>query len=174
MSLQVGKTALLCVQLSDRFPEHIPEVFENDETYIRLDRATIKLLLFDSDGREAFSRIRMTHYHKADVVLVCYSIDDRDSFEHVRTRWIHEVRQQVPGAAVFLVALKLDLYGSIGAGAALVTQEEGHGLAVEIGAAEFFECSALKLLGVHDIFGAAGRVVWRRHLASSYRRCVVC
>lgn len=98
-----------------------------------------------------------------NLVIISYSIDSQTTFENVRKRWLPEVNQYAPQIPVVLVGLKKDLRdnGSTGTDTdeeALVSEAQGHKMKSEIGAVEFFECSALKNEGVHKLFETVARI----------------
>ena len=49
------------------------------------------LSLWDTIGDEAYDRLRLFSYPKADVFLICFSIAEPSSFESVKTKWYHEL-----------------------------------------------------------------------------------
>lgn len=157
-----GKTSLLCVFAMGEFPkEYEPTIFENYVAEIRLDGKPVQLALWDTAGQEEYERLRPLSYSKAHVILIAFSIDTPDSLENVTVKWIEEVRNICgPQVPVVLVGCKADLRpaaGSSADGKQYVTRQKAQGVAQEIGARVYKECSALNNQGVDDVFEAATR-----------------
>ena len=59
--------------------------------YPRIEDRKHVLSLWDTIGDEAYDRLRLFSYPKADVFLICFSITEPSSFESVKTKWYHEL-----------------------------------------------------------------------------------
>lgn len=139
----------------------------NPLSLYRNPKPNIRLTLLS--GQEEYERLRPLSYAKSHVILIAFAIDTPDSLENVVHKWIDEVRTICgPSVPVILVGCKSDLrppnyQGGNGASSSsteedqFVTTEKGRRVAMEIGARDYKECSALKVEGVDDIFEAATR-----------------
>ncbi|KDQ11240.1 hypothetical protein BOTBODRAFT_35540 [Botryobasidium botryosum FD-172 SS1] len=159
-----GKTSLLCSFATGEFPkEYEPTIFENYVAEIRLDGKAVQLALWDTAGQEEYERLRPLSYSKANVILIAFSIDTPDSLDNVTVKWIEEVRSICgPQIPVLLVGCKADLRPPNASTAndpelPYVTRARAEAVASEIGARVYKECSALKNMGVDDVFEAATR-----------------
>ncbi|XP_075161610.1 uncharacterized protein LOC142234372 [Haematobia irritans] len=92
-----------------------------------------------------------------DIFILCFSVADAEqSFHAIPNRWISYIRMCCPYASIILVATKTDLRDD---NAYLqkwkitpITYEQGEQIALEIGAIEYRECSALEEIGVSEVF----------------------
>eukprot|EP01092_Planopodium_desertum_P012342 TRINITY_DN57_c0_g1_i2.p2 TRINITY_DN57_c0_g1~~TRINITY_DN57_c0_g1_i2.p2 ORF type:complete len:196 (-),score=24.45 TRINITY_DN57_c0_g1_i2:95-682(-) len=162
----VGKSCLLISYTSNSFPhEYVPTVFDNYSANVMVDGKTVSLGLWDTAGQEDYDRLRPLSYPETDVFLVCFSIISPTSFKNVKTKWVPEVRHNVQDAKLILVGTKLDLRDDKEQierlrekGLEPITVTQGEGLAKEIGAECYMECSALTQKGLHEVFEQAIRV----------------
>ncbi|KAM9352497.1 EF-hand calcium-binding domain-containing protein 4A isoform 2-T2 [Symphorus nematophorus] len=107
---------------------------------LTLGSTTITLQLWDTAGQERFRSITEQYYRKADGILAMYDITDSSSFTAVRG-WMDSVKEKMSkGAALMLLANKLDLADS-NSHSRKVTAGEGQSLADQHQAL-FYECSA--------------------------------
>lgn len=159
-----GKTSLVMVQAQNTFPTaYIPTVFENYVTEIKADNGKIvQLALWDTAGQEDYDRLRPLSYPDSNVILICFSIDNLASLENAKQKWAIEVDHYCPNVPKILVGLKADLrnqqsnpMGSMKANPKLVSVEHAQGVAFEIGAWKYIECSAKMRYGIDEIFDAA-------------------
>ena len=163
----VGKTCLLISYTSNSFPqEYVPTVFDNYSANVMVDDRTISLGLWDTAGQEDYDRLRPLSYPQTDVFLICFSIIAPTSYQNVKTKWVPEVKHHCPDTRLVLVATKLDLRDDNEQiqrlkekGLAPVTVEQGQGLAKEIGAVTYCECSALTQKGLKEVFDEAIKAV---------------
>lgn len=163
----VGKTCLLSTYTTDTFPgDYAPTVFDNYSTCLDVNGETVSLGLWDTAGQEDYDRIRPLSYTDTDVFLVCYSIMNPRSLQAVKEKWIPEVRQSCPDVPVILVGLKVDLRDDPGAATdnlernqLPITVEQGQAMAKQIGALDYLECSALKRIGIKEVFVEATKAV---------------
>lgn len=161
----VGKTCLLISYTSNAFPvDYIPTVFDNYSATVVVDNKTINLGLWDTAGQEDYDRLRPLSYAQTHVFLICYSIASRPSFHNVKAKWYPEIYHHAPGIPIILVGTKADIRVDPLALDTLkskniipVTTEEGQLCAKEIGATQFYECSALTQENMKEVFEAAIR-----------------
>ncbi|XP_062333924.1 rho-related GTP-binding protein RhoH [Osmerus eperlanus] len=154
----VGKTCLLVRFTSETFPDsYKPTVFENTGVEVFMDGVQISLGLWDTAGNDTFRNIRPMSYQQADVVLVCYSVANPASLASVRNRWVPEVRGQLPGVPLLLVATQTDQREMGPHRASCVPATEGRRLAQDVRAKGYLECSSLSNRGVQQVFEYAVR-----------------
>eukprot|EP00123_Amoebidium_parasiticum_P016351 comp23401_c4_seq1/m.38821 comp23401_c4_seq1/g.38821 ORF comp23401_c4_seq1/g.38821 comp23401_c4_seq1/m.38821 type:complete len:194 (-) comp23401_c4_seq1:218-799(-) len=160
-----GKTCLLIVFSKDQFPEvYVPTVFENYVADIQVDGKQVELALWDTAGQEDYDRLRPLSYPDTDVILMCFSVDNPDSLDNIPDKWTPEVRHFCPNVPIILVGLKKDLRNDEGVKAELaklkqepVKPEAGEGMAKQINATKYMECSAKTKEGVREVFEEATR-----------------
>jgi len=159
----VGKTCLLISYTTNKFPdEYVPTVFDNYYVMIMVGEDPYKLALFDTAGQEDFDRLRPLSYPQTDVFLVCFSVATPASFENVKEKWFPEVHHHCPGVPCLIVGTQIDLRddGQVVEQLARqkqrpVTSELGERLAMELGAVNYVECSALTQKGLKNVFDEA-------------------
>ncbi|EDR21970.1 GTPase_rho, putative [Entamoeba dispar SAW760] len=151
----VGKTSLLETCVTKKYPkQYIPTVFENYPDFIfQYKDKKYKMNIFDTAGGEDYYMLRPLIYPNTDVFLLCYSIDNPRSFENVKSYWLPELKRYEPEVPIFLVATKIDLLETNDKDSEIITTEQGHKMAEEIGALDFIEVSALNGTNVDDVFG---------------------
>jgi small GTP-binding protein len=175
----VGKTCLLISYTTNAFPnEYIPTVFDNYSANVMVNGKPINLGLWDTAGQEDYDRLRPLSYPQTDVFLVCFSIISPASFENVRSKWYPEIQHHCPGTPILLVGTKSDLRGDqamisqlASKGLKMIDKEQALGLAKEIGAAEYHECSALTQEGLKTVFDRAIHVGLNKPKKKSGGKC---
>ncbi|OHT05722.1 Cdc42 like protein [Tritrichomonas foetus] len=149
----VGKTCLLVVYASGKFPEeYVPTVFENYKAKVKVDQVEYSILLWDTAGQEELQNIRTLSYANTDVFLLCFSVVDRASYENLESIWIPEIGNYAKNPEFLLIGTKTDLRESTPEN---LSPEDGKKLAAKIGALGYVECSALKNENVKEVFDKA-------------------
>lgn len=167
----VGKTALLVRFTSETFPEsYRPTVFDNTGVEVYMDGVHISLGLWDTAGNDNFQRIRPRSYQQADVVLVCYSVANPTSLANVHSKWLPEVRENLPKVPVLVVATQTDLREAGPYRGSCITAAEGAQVAREVRAKGYVECSAFSNRGVQQVFEYAVRIAVNREKKQARRR----
>jgi small GTP-binding protein len=162
-----GKTCLVESYATNTFPiryEGIPPLGENFSANVMVDGIPINLGLWDTAGQEDYDRLRPLSYPKTDIFLLAFSIISPHSFDSIKSKWFPEIQHHAPDAPLLLVGMKCDLRNDQptintlqSKGLMMVTVEEGKARAKEIGAAGYFECSALTQEGLKAVFEEAIR-----------------
>jgi len=162
-----GKTCLLIRYSKDTFPsEYVPTVFENyvsdSTTTWQGKEISVELALWDTAGQEDYDRLRPLSYPDTNVLLLCFSIDSPDSLENIPEKWVPEVKHFCPRVPLLLIGLKMDLRDDANCKAELakqgqkpVTKQQGEDSAVAHGLQKYLECSAMKNIGVQEVFEEA-------------------
>ena len=106
-----GKTCLLEVFKSDRFPEeYVPTVVDNFVKVVEFEEnKSISLALWDTAGQEDYDTIRPLSYRETDLVLLCYTIENKKNLDNISSKWLMEIKNYCPSAGYYLIALKKDL-----------------------------------------------------------------
>ncbi|CAG7731831.1 unnamed protein product [Allacma fusca] len=165
----VGKTCLLISYTANSFPtEHEPTVFDNYAKTLTVDGAEFSLTLWDTAGQEEYEKLRPLSYPKTDCFILCYAVDNRSSFANIESKWIGELRQHCPLAAVLLVGTKADL---IAQGSNPVTEQEGKKLKSKIKAKGFLHCSAKTGDNIDNVFIESVRAAMNMKDKSKPSRC---
>ncbi|XP_028968430.1 ras-like GTP-binding protein RHO [Galendromus occidentalis] len=161
-----GKTCLQMRYALNDFPDFVycPTVFGAQETSIDVGGKTHDMVLWDTAGQEDYARLRSLSYHNTDVVIICFSVESQVSLLNVREKWLPEVRHYLPYVPIVLVANKIDLRKDrktieelMAQNRTPVTSHDGAAMARKIRAHVYRECSALKGMGVKEVFEAAVR-----------------
>ncbi|THH18426.1 hypothetical protein EW146_g2563 [Bondarzewia mesenterica] len=153
-------------------------------TNVMVDGKTISLGLWDTAGQEDYDRLRPLSYPQTDVFLICFSLVSPPSFENVKTKWYPEISHHAPQTSVVLVGTKLDLREDQATIEKLrerrmapIQYTQGVGMAKEIGAVKYLECSALTQKGLKNVFDEAIRAVLnppiRKERTSKNSKCIV-
>jgi small GTP-binding protein len=171
----VGKTSLLFTWRENAFPkDYMPSNFDNYTTKVEFHTHSISVSLVDTNGCEAYGRLRPLYYPDTNLFLVCFSVDSSSSFRSVRSQWVAEVEKVVPGTKTMLVATKTDLRTK---SEAPITTQEGIALAKELKFDAYCECSALTSPSqVRDVFNTAYTCLFMKleKKAEEHRKCAIC
>lgn len=170
-----GKTCLLEVFKRNEFPEeYIPTVVDNFVKDVDIDDTKkVSLTLWDTAGQEAYDAVRPMSYTGTDLVLLCYTIENQEILPNLTEKWLPEISNYCPSAAVFLVGLKKDIRESIDP---LIDQKKivpsamGEKIAKENDLLEFFECSAKTGENVNEIFYNAAKFIMGERMKQTTRR----
>ncbi|XP_055389817.1 ras-related C3 botulinum toxin substrate 1-like [Condylostylus longicornis] len=158
---KIGKSSLIITYSIDIFPDVIPNVFGEYSKFIVYDEKTINLEMWDSCALEEYNRLRPISYPFMDVFLICFSVVDRNSYKRVKEKWYPEVHLKHSKTPIILVGTKTDLRNddNIDDDQECVTYSEGVEMANQIGATNYYECSALKKIGLEEIFNEVARLI---------------
>ncbi|KAI8069110.1 P-loop containing nucleoside triphosphate hydrolase protein [Gilbertella persicaria] len=161
-----GKTSLISVFANHGFPRHyIPAIHGGHAEPMQVDRESISLGLWDTEGQADYDRLRPLYYPNAHVLLLCFAIDAPDSLDNVQEKWIRELETFCPEIPIVLVGCKLDLrqdertleeLEKISQGP--VEYKQGLAIAKTIGAKAYMECSAKLDQGVQELFYQAAKL----------------
>eukprot|EP00123_Amoebidium_parasiticum_P016352 comp23401_c4_seq2/m.38823 comp23401_c4_seq2/g.38823 ORF comp23401_c4_seq2/g.38823 comp23401_c4_seq2/m.38823 type:complete len:191 (-) comp23401_c4_seq2:218-790(-) len=161
----VGKSALTLQFMYAEFVEdYEPTKADSYRKKVTLDGEDIQIDILDTAGQEDYDRLRPLSYPDTDVILMCFSVDNPDSLDNIPDKWTPEVRHFCPNVPIILVGLKKDLRNDEGVKAELaklkqepVKPEAGEGMAKQINATKYMECSAKTKEGVREVFEEATR-----------------
>lgn len=140
----VGKTSICFRLVNDKFDTiYVPTVFETNPFMMTLHGTDYNLLITDTAGQETYDELRksMVYALDIDVFVLCYAIDDEQSYKNVKDQWCKELQENAAEKPVILVGTKSDLRKT-GDSSSLLSQCDGMDLKHDIGAKQFFECSA--------------------------------
>ncbi|KAJ7064943.1 Cdc42-like protein [Mycena amicta] len=178
----VGKTCLLIRHATGVFPtEYVPCTHDPSTSTFQFEGETYGICFFDTGGGEDYDRLRPLSYPQTDAFLLCYCVTTPASFANIKQKWIPELNHFSKDVPVVLVATQMDkrddektINRLARTGQKAVTTVQGQRLAVEVGAVEFLECSALENAGVRAVFDAVGKaVVQHPQPLARNRHCVV-
>jgi len=174
----VGKTSLLMTYATDKFPDqHVPTVFDNYTSTVKLNGKCAHLDLWDTAGQEGYDRLRPLSYPQTDVFILCFSLTSMASLENVITKWYPEIRTYCPEAPIILLGTKSDLRdGENIIAKTKISTAQGTAMAQKIRAVDYFECSALTGKGVKEVFDSVINVALYPNSAKDKSRkcCVIC
>ena len=155
----VGKTCMISTLREGRFPDEMscpyaPQI----ELAVDGGRTTVSLTLWDTKSSDDYAFLRPRIFPATLCFLVCYSCVERASFESIERKWLAELQFYLPQVPWILVGLQSDLRNKAQAPLSVqkqqqqqqqkqqapVTADEGKELACRLGAASYFECSALE------------------------------
>ena len=67
-----------------------------------INRESIRLLLYDTDGQEKFKSLIPMYIRDANIILVVYDITVKESFIHTE-HWINEIKDLRREDAIFVL-----------------------------------------------------------------------
>ncbi|PVD28639.1 hypothetical protein C0Q70_11233 [Pomacea canaliculata] len=188
---ECGKTCLLQRFCRDTYSSqgYLPTVFDTQVVDMVSGTTTIELTLMDTAGQEDYDRLRPFAYPDTDVVIICFSVDNPDSLENVLLTWVPEVRYFCGDTvSLVLVGNKKDVRlqnevicptvsDTHKAWSAISFIKQGPvkaaramSVAADIGAAGYWETSALMDQGVDEVFQAVCKLALMRRVHKRGRR----
>ncbi|KAJ8359414.1 hypothetical protein SKAU_G00159390 [Synaphobranchus kaupii] len=162
--VQCGKTAMLQVLAKDCYPEtYVPTVFENYTACLELEEQRVELSLWDTSGSPYYDNVRPLCYSDSDAVLLCLDISRPDTIDSVLKKWKTEILDFCPSTRILLIGCKMDLRTDVCTLMELsnqkqtpISHEQGSGLARQLGAEVYLECSAFTSeKSIHSVFRTA-------------------
>jgi len=161
----VGKTCLLICYATGQFPlEYVPTVFANYTAKKEIGGQTVILHLWDTAGQEEYDRLRPLSYPGADVILLCFSTISQGSFDAITDKWAPEVAHFIPDVPIILVGTKTDMRDAQcpdpnSGKFEPIYADKGEGLAKQLRAHKYLECSSKTGSGLENVFNVAMEVV---------------
>lgn len=150
--INVGKTSLSSQYLRKQFPDWHPHTIGAEYAMKTVSlgiRGSVKMQLWDTDGRERFQAVTQRYYRGATGVLVVFDLTRENTFLSV-SHWVGDTRQANSDAVLMLVGNKRDLVRE-NPSLRLVTFENAQSLANSNGML-YMEISALTDAGVNEAF----------------------
>eukprot|EP01098_Paradermamoeba_levis_P010730 TRINITY_DN4519_c0_g3_i2.p1 TRINITY_DN4519_c0_g3~~TRINITY_DN4519_c0_g3_i2.p1 ORF type:complete len:178 (-),score=39.96 TRINITY_DN4519_c0_g3_i2:211-744(-) len=155
-------------------PDYIPTVFDSYAKLTLYHTTPVKLNLWDTAGQEDWARIRTAGYNDTGVFLLLFSVGSRSSYQNVRAKWIQELRHFCPKTPIVLCAAQIDRREDPAQAGDCVTREEGEKMAKEVGCFSYTEFSALKNVGVTELFNEGLRAYFYKPPAPPPPRSSFC
>jgi len=108
--MRVGKTKLSERFATGKFTEdYYPTIGVTFVTgYVKIKKADVKLVVWDTCGQEEFSRLRPLYYRGAFGALVCFDTTNLKSFKNLNS-WLEEVNTNCGYIPTALISTKMDL-----------------------------------------------------------------
>ncbi len=164
----VGKTSIRRKYLGQVFKtNYIPTLgvdFANKT--MDLDGLSVRLVIWDIAGQEAFSGLRRRYYEGCAGMILAYSVVDRESFDNA-SKWLVEAHGFLGGLPPLIIAAnKVDLRPSYPP-EDVITSEEGQAFAKMFGEklntpAVFIETSAVTGENIEEAFRSLCRLMIRQ------------
>jgi len=160
----VGKSSMIISYIANGYPdEYRQTAFDVFTGSVTVDGIPVRIQLMDTAGQEDYDAFRSLCYEHADVFLLCYSVVNPTSFHNVTSKWIPELRAHRPSLPIILVGTQADRRHDVNVLIALdrlrfagpVGAAEGRGLAEQIRAHDYVECSALTQENLKEAFDSA-------------------
>jgi len=138
----VGKTALLTRWSDDVFSTSYIATIGVDFKIrtVTIDKAVVKLQMWDVAGQERFRTITRSYYRGAGLIFMCFDVTNRASFDNVKHHWMHEVERYAndpPELVIALIGCKSDLVAH-----RQVSAEEAVALAHELQLCGYYETTS--------------------------------
>ena len=133
-----GKSCLIDKAIKNSFIEANAATigFEFATFNIRINKAVIKLQIWDTCGPEVYRSLITNFYKASSLTIIFYSIDNKKSFKNIEN-WLDDCRKHNPNSKIFLVGNKSDMEES-----RKVSKDDGEKFAKEHKLDMFFEVSA--------------------------------
>ncbi|KAF0314637.1 Rho-related GTP-binding protein RhoU [Amphibalanus amphitrite] len=156
----VGKTSMVVSYATNGYPsDYQPTTYDDYNVDVVVNGRPVKLQLCDTAGQEDFDWLRRVWYSDTDVFVACFSVVSPSSFQNVPQKWVREIREYHPQAAIVLVGTQSDLRSNVKVLIELdkyrevpVTEADARRLAHNIGADTYIECSALTQKNIKEVF----------------------
>mmetsp|Transcript_21302 Transcript_21302/g.66778 ORF Transcript_21302/g.66778 Transcript_21302/m.66778 type:complete len:379 (-) Transcript_21302:310-1446(-) len=160
----VGKSCLLIKLTTGGYPhDYVPTTHETQTVNEMVDGQPVSINYWDTAGQADYDNLRPLVYQQTNAFVVCAALNDVGSRDNVLSRWLPEIRRHSqPEVPIILAGTKCDLLAEH---QDTVLDASAHLLHVarSIGAAGYFECSALENWCLDDLFGfAASAGLWHR------------
>ena len=144
----VGKTLIVQKFIDNSFSKSTVSTIGVDlqSKIIDISGKKVKYLIWDTAGEDRMKTMTYSYYRGCHVILVVYDVTERKSFQNVTT-WVECIDKFAKSNVLkILVGNKTDLEDK-----RVITTEEGKKLAEENGL-KYYEISALKITGLHEMF----------------------
>ena len=144
----VGKTLIVQKFIDNSFSKSTVSTIGVDlqSNIIDINGKKVKYLIWDTAGEDRMKTMTYSYYRGCHVILVVYDVTERKSFQNVTT-WVECIDKFAKSNVLkILVGNKTDLEDK-----RVITTEEGKKLAEENGL-KYYEISALKITGLHEMF----------------------
>ena len=144
----VGKTMIVQKFIDNSFSKSTVSTIGVDlqSKIIDINGKKVKYLIWDTAGEDRMKTMTYSYYRGCHVILVVYDVTERKSFQNVTT-WVECIDKFAKSNVLkILVGNKTDLEDK-----RVITTEEGKKLAEENGL-KYYEISALKITGLHEMF----------------------
>ena len=144
----VGKTLIVQKFIDNSFSKSTVSTIGVDlqSKIIDISGKKVKYLIWDTAGEDRMKTMTYSYYRGCHVILVVYDVTERKSFQNVTT-WVECIDKFAKSNVLkILVGNKTDLEDK-----RVITTEEGKKLAEENGL-KYYEISALKISGLHEMF----------------------
>ena len=144
----VGKTLIVQKFIDNSFSKSTVSTIGVDlqSKIIDINGKKVKYLIWDTAGEDRMKTMTYSYYRGCHVILVVYDVTEKKSFQNVTT-WVECIDKFAKSNVLrILVGNKTDLEDK-----RVITTEEGKKLAEENGL-KYYEISALKITGLHEMF----------------------
>ena len=144
----VGKTMIVQKFIDNSFSKSTVSTIGVDlqSKIIDISGKKVKYLIWDTAGEDRMKTMTYSYYRGCHVILVVYDVTEKKSFQNVTT-WVECIDKFAKSNVLrILVGNKTDLEDK-----RVVSTEEGKKLAEENGL-KYYEISALKISGLHEMF----------------------
>ena len=133
--------------------------------------ASVGLEVWDTSGADCeFSAFPDTH-NSVNVYLLFFALNSTASYQNVKTKWYPEIHRIAPEIPIVLIGTKFDTRKTSVECVEMVTPQMGQQLKEEINACAYVECSAIKNIGLVEVFEAVSRYASPHRSKSSEAPC---
>ena len=144
----VGKTLIVQKFIDNTFSKSTVSTIGVDlqSKVIDINGKKVKYLIWDTAGEDRMKTMTYSYYRGCHVILVVFDVTDRKSFQNVTT-WVECIDKFAKTNVLrILVGNKTDLTDK-----RVISTEEGKKLG-EANGLKYYEISALKITGLHEMF----------------------